>query len=67
MNKKTEVITFRTDSETKAKLAKIAEDHDWSIAQVVDKICRKYFETEQEGENKNYQIIKQQTININNN
>ena len=67
MNKKTEVITFRTDSETKSKLAKIAEAHDWSIAQVVDKICRKYFETDSTDENKNYQIIKNQTININNN
>lgn len=43
MTKKTEVITFRTDSETKLKLSKIATEKEWSIAQVVDKICKEYF------------------------
>lgn len=41
--KKTEVITFRTDSETKEKLAQIAEERKWSVAQVVDEICKEYF------------------------
>ena len=41
--KKTEVITFRTDSETKNALAKVATEKEWSIAQVVDKICKEYF------------------------
>ena len=41
--KKTEVITFRTDEETKKNLSKMAEDKEWSIAQVVDKICKEYF------------------------
>lgn len=41
--KKTEVITFRTDSETKEKLTKIAEEKKWSVAQVVDEICKEYF------------------------
>lgn len=43
MNKKTEVITFRTDADTKAKIEAIAKEKEWSIAQVVDKICKKYF------------------------
>ena len=59
MSKKTEVITFRTDSETKEKLNKMAEDKEWSIAQVVDKICKEYFKEEQNGK----QIINQITIN----
>lgn len=42
MSKKTEVITFRTDAATKEQLAKIAEEKEWSIAQVVDKICKEY-------------------------
>lgn len=43
MNKKTEVITFRTDAETKAKIEAIAKQKEWSVAQVVDKICKQYF------------------------
>ena len=43
MNKKTEVITFRTDSETKRFLSEIANEKEWSIAQVVDKICKEYY------------------------
>lgn len=46
MSKKTEVITFRTDTETKLNLSKIAEEKEWSIAQVVDKICKEYFTKE---------------------
>lgn len=45
MSKKTEVITFRTDSETKSKIEAMALDKEWSVAQVVDKICKEYFNT----------------------
>ncbi len=47
MNKKTEVITFRTDSETKEKIQAMANEKEWSIAQVVDKICKEYFNTKE--------------------
>lgn len=47
--KKTEVITFRTDSETKQMLNNMAEEKEWSIAQVVDKICKEYFKKREEG------------------
>lgn len=46
--KKTEVITFRTDSTIKEKLTQIAQEKKWSVAQVVDEICKEYFK---EGEN----------------
>ena len=59
MSKKTEVITFRTDPETKEKLNKLANEKEWSIAQVVDKICKEYFKQEQSSK----QIINQITIN----
>lgn len=62
MNKKTEVITFRTDTETKNQLAQIASEKDWSIAQVVDKICKEYFKNR----NEKSQIINQITINNHN-
>ena len=45
---KTAVITFRTDAETKAKIDKMAEEKEWSIAQVVEKICKTYFEEREE-------------------
>lgn len=60
MTKKTEVITFRTDSETKNNLAAIAAAHEWSIAQVVDKICKEYFKAKNEESTK---VINQITIN----
>ena len=47
MAKKTEVITFRTDSETKSKIEEMAEIKEWSVAQVVDKICKEYFNTKE--------------------
>ena len=40
--KKDIVITFRTDAETKAKLDKMAEEKEWSVSQVVEKICKEY-------------------------
>ena len=47
MPKKTEVITFRTDSETKLKIEEMAATKEWSVAQVVDKICKEYFTTKE--------------------
>lgn len=47
MSKKTEVITFRTDSETKKKIEEMAKEKEWSMAQVVDKICKEYFNTKE--------------------
>lgn len=41
--KKDIVITFRTDAETKEKLDKMAEEKEWSVSQVVEKICKEYF------------------------
>lgn len=43
MEKKNEVITFRTDSETKENLNQIAIEKEWSVAQVVNKICKEHF------------------------
>lgn len=63
MAKKTEVITFRTDSETKENLEKIAEKNKWSIALVVDEICKEYF-SQQKNKSTNY--VNQTTINIHN-
>lgn len=48
MSKKTEVITFRTDADTKAKIEAIAKEKDWSVAQVVDKICKQFFKCEED-------------------
>jgi len=48
MAKRTEVITFRTDSETKQNLSQMAEEKEWSIAQVVEKICKEYFKNKEE-------------------
>lgn len=42
--KKTEVITFRTNENIKAELDQIAKEKEWSVSQVVEKICREYFE-----------------------
>lgn len=44
--KKDIVITFRTDAETKALLDKMAEEKEWSVSQVVEKICKEYFKTQ---------------------
>lgn len=37
------VITFRVDEETKAKIDQMAAEKEWSISQVVEKICKEYF------------------------
>lgn len=40
---KNNVITFRVDDSIKEKICKMAEEKEWSIAQVVEKICKEYF------------------------
>lgn len=42
--KKDVVVTFRTDMQVKALLDKMAEEKEWSVSQVVEKICKEYFE-----------------------
>lgn len=38
--KKTECITFRTDSATKAVLEQLSEEKKWSISQLVEEIVK---------------------------
>ena len=40
--KRTEFISFRTDQETKEKLAKIAEEKKWSISQLSEEIIKEW-------------------------
>lgn len=40
---KTNVITFRVDDEIKKKIDQMAEEKEWSVSQVVEKICKNYF------------------------
>ena len=49
--KKSVVITFRTDEKTKEKLDKMSEEREWSVSQVVEKICREYFTLKEEKSN----------------
>lgn len=42
--KKTEFISFRTDEETKKKLAEIAASKKWSISLLVEDIVQKWLE-----------------------
>lgn len=52
--KKKEIITFRTDSDTKDKIERLSEEKEWSVSQVVEKICKEYFsKIKSEKENKN--------------
>lgn len=46
-----QVITFRVDDETKAKIDEMAEEKEWSISQVVERICRDYFRIMEEKKN----------------
>lgn len=50
--KKTVVITFRTDEQVKDMLEKIAEEKEWSVSQVVDKLCRNYLNDQLQKEEK---------------
>lgn len=40
--KKNEIITFRTDSETKQMLEMIAERNKWSVSQVVEQLIKDF-------------------------
>ena len=42
MEKKTEVITIRITADTKRKLAALAAEKEWSIAQTANKIITSY-------------------------
>lgn len=42
MEKKTEVITIRITTDTKRKLAALAAEKEWSIAQTANKIITNY-------------------------
>ena len=44
--KKEIIVTFRTDAQTKALLDKMAEEKEWSVSQVVEKICKEHFKKE---------------------
>ena len=46
--KRSIVITFRTDEKTKEKLDKMSQEREWSVSQVVEKICREYFTLKEE-------------------
>lgn len=48
---KNQVITFRVDEEIKAKIDAMAEEKEWSISQVVERICRDYFKIMEEKAN----------------
>lgn len=48
---KNQVITFRVDEEIKAKIDAMAEEKEWSISQVVERICRDYFKIMEEKTN----------------
>ena len=45
--KKTEYITYRTDAETKAILARIAAEKKWSISQLSEEIIREWLREKQ--------------------
>ena len=42
--KKTESVTYRTDTELKAALMKIASEKKWSISQLSEEIIRQWLE-----------------------
>ena len=42
--KKTEVITIRTDPDTKHKLEEIAIKHQWSVSKTAEVIIKKFFD-----------------------
>lgn len=41
--KKTEVITFRTDTQITKMLDEIGQLKEWSRSKVVEKICQEYY------------------------
>ncbi len=48
--KKTESITYRTDSETKAALAAYAAEKKWSISQLSEEIIKEWLAAHQKAE-----------------
>ena len=48
--KKTELVTFRTDEETKETLAKIAASKKWSISLLVEDIIQQWLEEQKKQE-----------------
>lgn len=42
--KKTELITYRTDAETKRALSVIAAEKKWSISQLTEEIIKEWLE-----------------------
>lgn len=46
-SKKNVVITFRVDEMIKTKIDAMAEEKEWSVAQVVEKICKEYFNAQE--------------------
>lgn len=48
--KKTEFITFRTNSETKAALSEIAQEKKWTVSQLVEQIVQYWLKKEERPE-----------------
>lgn len=42
--KKTIVITFRTDSKIAKMIDEISEEREWSRSKTVEKICQEYYQ-----------------------
>lgn len=47
--KKVQVITFRTDLETKQMLENIADKYDWSLSKLMDKLCKQLKKQQKKG------------------
>lgn len=45
--KKINVITFRVNDNIKEKINLMAEQKEWSISKVIEKICEEYFKNEE--------------------
>lgn len=43
-DKKTDVITFRTDAKITKMLDEIGVEKEWSRSKVVEKICQEYYQ-----------------------
>lgn len=40
------IVTFRTDDETKKILDKIAEEKEWSMSQLINKIIKEWIQSQ---------------------
>lgn len=45
---KNNVITFRVDDTIKEKIEEMANEKEWSVSQVVEKICKEHFRRKEE-------------------